>query len=306
MSPSQPTGMLPTCSVIIATLDRLDSLRVVLDCLARQTHPAHEILIAAAGDASAVEKLAQAHPVAAITRVLAHPVKSSARQRNAAALHASGEILAFLDDDIEFGSDLLVRILGYFARHQPVPGAISARIPAEDRRTPGRFVRAYYRLQAGYDHPDYGGRLFGPGINCTPVYASDSPALVPADWLPATCLFVRAPLFRAERFPEFDGYSFAEDVHLTARIARAAPLYFAACCPIQHHSLSSEFKRDLAALTAGKLRNMRLIARDILGLRGAELAWSLLLHRLFLTLATLRTRPPQWPAVLRGLWRPVP
>ncbi|MBI2497856.1 MAG: glycosyltransferase [Opitutae bacterium] len=292
----------PTCSVIIATLDRLDSLRVVLECIGRQTQPPQEVIIAAAGNVPAVEQLVRTLTPPCPVCVLACAGKSSARQRNAAAVEARGDILAFLDDDIGFGPDLFARMLAYFASHQPTPGAIAARIPAEDRRTPGRVTRAYYRMQAGYAHPDFGGRLFGPGINCTPVYAAGTPDLVPAEWLPATCLFVRAGLFQAERFPAFEGYSFAEDVHLTARIARAAPLYFAANCPIEHHSLPSVFKRDPAALTAGKLRNMGVVAREILGLRGPVLGWRLFLHRLFLTAATLRTRPPRWPAVLRGIW----
>jgi glycosyltransferase involved in cell wall biosynthesis len=303
---SRPAKELPTCSVIIATLDRLDSLRVVLDCIARQTRPPQEILIAAAGDATAVEALVRTHLAATSTRVLAVPVKSSARQRNAAAAAARGEILAFLDDDIDFGPELFASLLTAFTGPGPAPGAVSARIPAEDRRVPGRLTRAYYRLQSGYSHPDFGGRLFGPGITCTPVYRADSPALVPAEWLPATCLFVRAELFHAERFPEFEGYSFAEDVHLTARIARSAPVFFASRCVILHHSLPSEFKRDVAALTAGKLHNMAVVARDILGLHGWSLTWRLFLHRLFLTVATLRAHPPRWPAVLRGTWRALP
>jgi len=304
VSPS--SDLLPTCSVIIATLDRLDSLRVVLACLARQTQPPLEVLIAAAGDIPPVEALARALPATFSVRVLACAEKSSARQRNAAAVQARGAVLAFLDDDIEFPPDLFARLLAAFTGPGPAPGAVAARIAGEDRPVPGRLTRAYYRLQSGYAHADYGGRLFGAGINCYPVFRADSPALFPAEWLPATCLFVRADLFHAERFPAFDGYSFAEDVHLTARIARAAPLFFATDSLIRHHSLPSEFKRNAAALTAGKLRNQARIARDILGLRGWPLAWRWQAHRLFLTVATLRSRPPRWPAILRGIWTATP
>lgn len=292
----------PDCSVIIATLDRLDSLRVVLECLGRQTRLPREVIIAAAGKVAPVEALAQTLAAPFPVRVLACAEKSSARQRNAAAAEAGGEVLAFLDDDIEFGSDLFARMLGYFETASPAPGAISARIAGEDRVAPGRLARAYYRLQAGYAHPDFGGRLFGAGINCYPVFHRDSPELVESEWLPATCLFVRADLFHATRFPAFEGYSFAEDVHLTARLARTVPLYFATLCPIRHHSLPSEFKADLVRLTAGKLHNMGVIAREIQGRRGWALGWRWQLHRLFLTAATLRSRPAHWPAVLRGIW----
>lgn len=289
--------------MIIATLDRLDSLRVVLECLARQTQPPLEVIIAAAGLTAPVDELVRRlRPATFPLRVLACPEKSSARQRNAAAAEAKGEVLAFLDDDIEFEPDLFARLLLPFAGPGPAPGAISARIADEDRPTPGRFTRAYYHLQSGYAHADYGGRLFGAGINCYPVFREDSPVLFPAEWLPATCLFVRADLFHPERFPAFDGYSFAEDVHLSARIGRSAPLYFATDCLILHHSLPSEFKRDPAALTAGKLHNQARIAREILGLTGWALWWRWQAHRLFITLATLRSRPARGTAILRGIW----
>jgi glycosyltransferase involved in cell wall biosynthesis len=302
LSMSPPPSPLPTCSVIIATLDRLDSMRVVLECLGRQTCPPAEILIAAAGDVAAVEDLVRTLRLPCPVRVLACAEKSSARQRNAAAAEARGEVLAFLDDDIEFPDDLFARFLAQFGESRPNPGAIAARIAGEDRPVPGWLTRAYYLLQAGYAHADYGGRLFGPGINCYPVFRSDSPALFPSEWLPATCLFVRTNLFRTMLFPAFDGYSFAEDVHLTARIAQSAPLYFATRCLIRHHSLPSEFKADRAALTAGKLHNLAVIAREVQGLRGWALCWRWQLHRLFLSTVLLVRRPPGWRDEFRGVW----
>jgi glycosyltransferase involved in cell wall biosynthesis len=300
-----PGGM--RCSAIIATLDRVASLRVVLVCLRRQTQRPTEVLICAAGDTTPVRALAAEVAAPFAVRVIAANAKSAAGQRNQAAALASGDVLAFLDDDIEFGDDLFARMLAHFERLPgPALGAAAARIAGEDRTAPGRLTRWYYRLQAGYAHADYGGRLFGPGINCYPIYAPGSTPLVPSEWLPATCLFVRAEYFAAERFPEFTGYSFAEDVHLTARIARRAPLYFAVDCAIVHHSLPSEFKVDRAALTAGKLRNLRLIARDILGLRGWSLQWRTGLHALFLTVVLILRRPAHWTAELRGIWRSRP
>lgn len=287
---------------MIATLDRLDSLRLVLTCLDRQTCLPVEVLIAAAGNITPVETLAHTLRPRFPIRVLACSQKSSAKQRNAAAAVAKGEILAFLDDDIEFPDDLFDKTLGHFNAAGLTPGAIAARIEGEDRTTPGSLTRAYYRIQAGYRHADFGGRLFGPGINCYPVFRPDSPALFPSEWLPATCLFVRADLFHATRFPAFDGYSFAEDVHLTARIARSAPLYFATHRLIKHHSLPSEFKADSTALIAGKLHNMGVIAREILGLKGWTLWWRWQLHRLFLTVATVRSNPSPLSRHLRGIW----
>ena len=291
-----------TCSVIIATLDRADSLRVVLRCLARQTRLPREVLLAVAGGETPLtpgEVSTCPFPV----RIIPCPEKSSARQRNLAAETATGDVLAFLDDDIEFGDDLFARVLAHFDRRpEPQLGAVSPRLANTDRSAPGRLTRWYYALQAGYAHADYGGRLFGPGINCFPLYPAVGPELVPVEWLPATCLFIRAGLFQRHRFPQFTGYSFAEDVHLTARVAREAPLFFLREPAIQHHSLPSEFKADRAVLTAGKLHNMATIAREVQWLHGWPLWWRWQLHRVFLTTVLLLRRPAGWAAELHGVW----
>lgn len=287
------------CSVIIATLDRIESLCLVLDCLDRQTHPPHEIIIVAAGDTAAlIAKLSGRNTV----KLVPHPVKSSALQRNHAAGLATGDVLAFLDDDIEFGPELLERMLSVMAL-EPGIGGLHPRIRNMERASPRRLTRAYYALQAGYSDQDYGGRLFGPAINCAPVFSDENTERVQADWLPATCLFVRSSLFKRYQFPAFTGYSFAEDVHLTARIAKDAALFFLREPSILHHSLPSEFKADQSALTSGKLHNMAVVAREAMGLRGGSLWWRWQLHRLFLTAVFLIRRPSQWTAELRGIWK---
>lgn len=297
--------MSATCSVIIATLDRWTSLAVVLRCLAQQTRPPLEIVIVVAGAPPPANLAAAAAGLP--LRVLASAEKSSARQRNLGAASATGDVLAFLDDDIEFGPDLFARVLAHF--DQPPAsgiGALSPRIANTDRRPPGRLTRWYYALQAGYSDPDFGGRLFGPGINCFPIYRERGPEMVPTEWLPATSLFVPAVRFRRHLFPQFTGYSYAEDVHLTARLAREAPLFFLRGASILHHSLPSQFKANQAALVAGKLHNMAVVAREAMELRGWPLWWRWQLHRLFLTAVLSLRRPAGVGEELRGIWRARP
>ena len=296
---------LPTCSVIIATLDRVTALLRVLECLELQTVQPAEVVLSVAGDATAIEAALAARSGTLQVRVTRSPVKSSARQRNQAAAGVVGEVLAFLDDDIEFGAELFERVLRHFAvAAADSPGGLSPRISNQPRKGPGSLVRAYYRLQAGYADRDYGGRLFGPGINCFPVFRESGPEMVPVEWLPSTCLFLRAGDFHRHQFPEFEGYSFAEDLHLTARIAREAPLFFLREPSIIHHSQSSEFKADVAALTSGKLHNMARVAREVMQVDGFRWRWEL--HRLFLTAVLLLRRPARWREELRGVWRAKP
>jgi glycosyltransferase involved in cell wall biosynthesis len=288
------------CSIVIATLNRPESLRLVLDCLGRQDEKSFEVIIADAGDAAVTRALVDAGHYPFAVTVLPFAEKSSARQRNQGASIARGEILAFLDDDIEFGADLLRATLDAFV--DPTVGAVSPRIINSDRPAPGRLTRWYYGVQAGYAHRDYGAKLFGAGINCFPVFAQETAERIPADWLPSTCLFVRAAVFARHRFPNFTGYSFAEDVHLTARIAREAKLYFLRTPELVHNSAPSEFKANAAALTAGKLENMARVAREAQGLDGWSLVWRWHLHRLFLGIILLLKRPKNYRAELSGVW----
>lgn len=302
MGSASPT-LSSRCSVVIATLDRIASLRLVLECLGRQTRLPCEILIVAAGETGAVVRLAGEFQLGCPVRVLTSPVKSSACQRNQAAAEAVGDVIAFLDDDIEFAPDLFSRTLAHFdAQPAAALSALSPRIANTGRDHPGWLTRSYFRIQAGYSHADYGGRVFGPGINCFPLFEPAGPEIVPVEWLPSTCLFVRAACFRRHQFPRFAGYSYAEDVHLTTRLAREAPLWFLREPSILHHSLPSEFKANRAELTAGKLHNMAVVARETLGRRPLRLWWQWQLHRLFMSLVLLLRRPAGWRADLRGVW----
>jgi len=305
MADTNRLPQLPTCSVVIATLDRVPSLLKVLDCLEVQTVPPSEVILCVAGDASALKEALASRSHSFPVRLLPSEVKSSARQRNQGAAAAVGEVLAFLDDDIEFGGDLFEQVLAHFAG-LPADGigGLSPRIANQGRNRPGRLTLAYYRLQAGYKDVDYGGRLFGPAINCFPIFDEDGLELIPVEWLPSTCLFLRSGCFRRHQFPEFDGYSFAEDVHLTARIARDAPLFFLREPSILHHSQPSEFKSDAATLTAGKLHNMAVIAREVM--KVPRLRWKWELHRFFVSISLLLRRPHQWREELRGVWQASP
>ncbi len=304
VSPSEYT-VLPTCSVIIATLDRVETLLTVLDCLDRQTVLPDEVILCVAGDGGALRKALVNRLENIPVTVLHSAVKSSALQRNQGAEAARGQVVAFLDDDIEFDRDLLERVLIRFSTLPPAEmGGISPRIANQVRGRPGRLTLAYFRIQAGYSHPDYGGRLFGPAINCFPLFEEGDPEMLRVEWLPSTCLFLWTEHFRTHRFPEFEGYSFAEDVHLTARIAREVPIYFLREPSILHHSQPSEFKRDSAALTAGKLHNMAVIAREVMKDRGFRWKWEL--HRIFMSATLLLRRPRQWRSELRGVWQAKP
>jgi hypothetical protein len=162
----------------------------------------------------------------------------------------------------------------------------------------------YYRIQAGFSHPTYGGKLFGPAINCYPSYteAGDDADVIDADWLNSGCVFYRTPLFHREMFPNFKGYSFMEDVHLSARIAKTHTLYFHTRAMFQHQNVKSHSKRNVREIARMRIRNQRLVSREVIGLKGFRFTAKMLLHRVFASIAILRRRDDDWFEELTGTW----
>ena len=182
-------------------------------------------------------------------------IASAAQQRNQGARRISTPLAGFFDDDMVLAPDVGEKIAGAFTSDTASQiGGIAARIRDERHLPPKRLLWLYYRLQAGFAHPTYGGKLFGPVINCYPSYDEAEGELVQADWLNAGCVFYRTELFLREGFPQFEGYSFMEDVHLSARIAKTHRLYFHAGALSDHRWGSNSLKRDLAQIARMRIR----------------------------------------------------
>lgn len=288
-------------SVVIATFERSKELAVTLECLADQTHPPAQIIVVD----SSRDDLSQA--VVKAARLPVHYERairpSAAVQRNQGAALVSTPLIAFIDDDVFIPTTSLEKICrGFENDPEGKIGGIAARIDGMEHSIPSGLLRLYYRLQAGYDHPTYGGKLFGAAINCLPTYTEGEGDLIPSDWLNSTCVFYRTPLFAREKFPEFEGYSFLEDVHVSSRIGRTHQLFFHRTANFEHRDAPSTFKRNTRELARMRVRHQRLVAQQIVGLHEPELTAKLLLHRLFASISILRRRGPAWKEEIAGTW----
>jgi glycosyltransferase involved in cell wall biosynthesis len=295
-------------SLIIATFERPDDLEVTLGGIEAQIHRPNEVIVVDSSRDAKTRSLCEAWGGRLPMRWVASEGRSAAKQRNEGAelALASSEVLGFMDDDITLYPETCAEICRVFAEDSPHKvGGISARIDEIQRPPPSRLTRLYYRVQAGYADGTYGGRLFGPAINCLPCYsepAEGDGALIPAEWLNSGCVFYRREPFLREKFPAFEGYSFMEDVHCSARIAKTHRLYFHARARCSHRDGTNALKRDFLGLARQRIHNQRVVARDVLGLRGLRLAWKFFLHRLFASFTIVRQRQPGWTQSLRGTW----
>jgi glycosyltransferase involved in cell wall biosynthesis len=118
----------PFISVVICTRDRPDRLETCLDALEGQEYPRFEIVVVDnAPSSSAVQALVKSYPSRSRLRYVLEPFPGLSWARNKGIAIASGEIIAFLDDDEEPDSHWLAGLVGGFARGEDI-GCVSGMV----------------------------------------------------------------------------------------------------------------------------------------------------------------------------------
>lgn len=297
--------MMPEYSIVVATMDRVVKLRAALESVRRQTLQPERVIIVDASRTEETRQLAQEFSTQLRIDYQRATLPSAARQRNQGAESVTTELIAFIDDDVVLAEDLFAKCCAVFGEDEVREiGGVAARMAGSTHPRPRGLLWWYYRLQAGYADATYGARLFGPVINCFPCYDEQAGPLIAADWLNSGCVLFRTASFHAVKFPTFEGYSFMEDVHLSARIARTQLLFFHADAVFEHHPESSATKSDRRLLARQRIQNQRALARDVLGLSGPVFEIKLLLHRVFAAISIVRRREPGWFRELQGTLLP--
>lgn len=293
---------LPVYSMVISTYERPESLAKALESLVQQDHLPASVIVVDSSTDLATAQMCQSFAARLPLVYQASELRSAAMQRNAGAKSVTTPLVGFMDDDVILYPATLAKLCAQFANDPTgTTGGVGGRIADTQHPQPSGLLWAYYRLQAGYRHSDYGGKLFGPAINCYPCFHAGE-EMVESDWLNSTCVVYRTEAFAEEQFPEFSGYSFMEDVHLSARVAKRHRLYYVADAVYEHHSQTSVFKRDHRALARSQVRHRRMVSQEIMGLTGLKFELKFLLHRLFCSIYLLRNRMPGWKEELAGTW----
>jgi glycosyltransferase involved in cell wall biosynthesis len=93
----------PAISVIIPTHNRSTSLRRTLDALRAQTYPLHqvEVIVVADGCTDETVEMLQRYEAPFTLRTIEQSCQGAAAARNQGAARATGQLLLFLDDDVE-------------------------------------------------------------------------------------------------------------------------------------------------------------------------------------------------------------
>ena len=111
---------LPSFALVVATVDRGDGLRILLDSLEHQTYRRFRVLLVDQNGDDRVVAAVAASPGLDIVRLGA--ARGLSRARNAALAQVSEDVVAFPDDDCAYPDDLLERIALRFAERPDLDG----------------------------------------------------------------------------------------------------------------------------------------------------------------------------------------
>jgi GT2 family glycosyltransferase len=243
-------------TLVVCTLDRPAAVRALLVALAAQTHPAGEVLVvdaSADGDtAEVVADVAPGWPGHLRHVAVTGDQRGLTRQRNVGIEVATGDLVAFLDDDTVPAPSYLREVHACFERHPDAVGVGGAIDEGGWVRHQGAPPRPGWYRSGAWERPEglrwrlrrrlglAGDRPAGwipPGGHGRPV------AFLPPDGEDHEVELVmggasawRRRVFDQHRFdPGFAGYGLYEDLDLCLTVGADGPLYLATAARLEHH-----------------------------------------------------------------------
>jgi glycosyltransferase involved in cell wall biosynthesis len=130
-------------SLIVCTLGRVAELERLLASLAAQSHTDFEVIVVDQNADGRLAPLLAAHASHLMLRHL-RCAPGLSRSRNLGLHHATGDVIAFPDDDCWYPDELLAQVAAFFEEH-PLVGGLSGRATDEQ----GRNVAGRWDRQAG-------------------------------------------------------------------------------------------------------------------------------------------------------------
>lgn len=263
------TTVLPI-SAIVPTRNRCAALGRMLSSLGDQSAQPAEMIVVDASKDDDTAQLCQRKMARLSTAIIySRAVEGgAAAQRNQAMTLSSEDAILFLDDDILFENDCVIRLWGALQSDPQIAG-VNAMITNQRYATPGRLSRSLFRILNGKSETTYAGKCIGPALNLLPEDRPDLPAVVPVEWLNTTCtLYRRAALPRPPFLPHFTGYSLMEDVALSLVVGKRWRLANARTARIFHDSQSAEYKTNKSAFARMELVNRHYVMTNVMGRRG--------------------------------------
>src|SRR4029450_12859074 len=144
-------------SVVIPTIDRVDNLRRTLASIAAADPPPAEVVVVDASAERSAEEVAEEFGVHYV-----HTAPGLTAQRNRGTERATGEVIVFLDDDVEIAAEFFSRLVAVY-EDADVVGATGRILELDSGRLGGPQSRVRKLLPGGgregtftrYGYPRY-------------------------------------------------------------------------------------------------------------------------------------------------------
>ncbi|MDX2212472.1 MAG: glycosyltransferase [Oculatellaceae cyanobacterium bins.114] len=291
-------------SILLPTRNRPDPLKRMLHSLAQQSFQPIEMVVVDGSSTEETEQICRGSMAGLATQIIYHKAieLGAATQRNQAFAYASQPYILFLDDDIWFEPDCLMRLWQAMQSDAKL-GGVNAMITNQKYLPPGCISRLLFQLLHGRKEESYAGKCIGPALNLLPEDRNDLPEVVPVEWLNLGCTLYRYEALPNPPFPKhFTGYSFLEDATLSILVGKQWKLANVRTAKIFHDSQPGDHKNNAGILSKMELVNRHYVMTHILGRSRLKDYLNLAVLQLF-GIAALLTSVQGWrslPAVIAG------
>lgn len=219
--------------VIVATKDRPEDLRSMLESLADQTVPPAQVVIVDASE-EPVDAVAAAFEERLTLSCVRHWPPSAAAQRNAGltALQDGITLVGFMDDDIVLAPDAMERMLAFWNREGERLGGAALNWMNIEPRAMARLKTSRFVSMLGL----YSDRPGGVAPSGWQAIVEGPEETVWVDWLSSCASVWRRDVFDRFSFdPFFDGYSYLEDLDFSYTVGREYHLAVVADAKFWHY-----------------------------------------------------------------------
>ncbi len=218
-------------SLIVATKDRPDDLRKLLESLRGQRAGPAEIVVVDASREPVAAVIAD-FPELAI-RYLRHWPPSAAAQRNAGILacDSASTLIGFADDDTTFEPQAFANMLNFW--RDAGPEVLGAAFNFRNSPRRGSSLLKHSRLTERLGL--YSARPGSVSLSGWQTVVGEVPETLFVEWLPSGASIFRREVFRDDVFDEFfKSYSYLEDLDFSYTISREGRLAIVADAGFSH------------------------------------------------------------------------
>ena len=276
-------------SVVIPTRNRYERLvRTLQGLAAQEAAPEQVIVVDASDDFASTEGLRRKFRdnFGDFIVIRANQV-GAASQRNEGVAEASGSLIGFCDDDIDFEANCLASLRRFLADHKEFAG-VGATVVNQAPRSIGRLTQFILKLLDRKHVGPFDGSVVGPAINLYPLFDPNGPSYRQTEWLNLGMVIYHRPVLPIPPFEmAFVGYSFGEDLALSCRVALKAPLAVLRDARVFHDSQPGEHKHDEWRVASMAVTNRFYIATRILNKPPLATWFQLLAWHLFCAIANI-------------------